>query len=166
MPAVGSGRRAQRSRSLVAASGLDPEELLLDDVGDLADAALEHLGLLEEGRLDGLVAVVGGQVAGEALEAAGTRPARRAGGHACRAASGRRASAESSRAAWAADRPAAQPWSRWTEYTSLSCSRRDITRDSCATEATSSVAWTIARWSGCVATLAATMLILSRRRRC
>ena len=55
---------------VIAASGLDPEELLLDDVGDRADAALEDVRLLEEGRLDGLVAVVGGEVAGELFEPA------------------------------------------------------------------------------------------------
>ena len=35
----------------------DPEQLLLDDVGDAADAPLEHGGLLEQRRLDGPVAV-------------------------------------------------------------------------------------------------------------
>ena len=63
MPAVGSGRSAQRSRSLVAAAGLDAEQLLLDDVGDRAHAPLEDLGLLEQRRLDGLVAVARGEVA-------------------------------------------------------------------------------------------------------
>ncbi len=42
MPAVGSGRSAQRSRSALATAGLYAEELLLDDVGDLADATLDR----------------------------------------------------------------------------------------------------------------------------
>ena len=54
----------------------EPEELLLDDVGDLADAALEDVGLLEQRRLDPPVAVARGEVGGEPLEA---RPGRRLG---------------------------------------------------------------------------------------
>ena len=54
---------------VVATPGLDAEELLLDDVGDLADAALEDRRLLEERRLDGLVAVAAGEVAGDLFEA-------------------------------------------------------------------------------------------------
>ena len=69
MPAVGSGRSAQRSRSVVAAPRADPEQLLLDHVRDGPDAALEHLRLLEQGRLDGLVPVAVGQAAGDRLEA-------------------------------------------------------------------------------------------------
>ena len=65
------GLRAERPSLafLVSAPRLDAEELLLHDVGDLADAAFVHGRLLEEGRLDGLVPVAGGQVAGGLLEA-------------------------------------------------------------------------------------------------
>ena len=70
MPAVGSGRSAHDSPLL--GPRREPEELLLDDVGDLADAALEDVGLLEQRRLDPPVAVARGEVRGEALEA---RPA-------------------------------------------------------------------------------------------
>ncbi len=63
----------------------DPEQLLLDDVGDLADAALEDGRLLEQRRLDGLVAVARGQVRAEPLEAVQSRALGRAAGHACRA---------------------------------------------------------------------------------
>ena len=66
MPAVGSGRSAH-DLGLVRA-GRDPEQLLLDDVGDLADAALEDRGLLEHRRLDAAIAVAGGQVRGEPLQ--------------------------------------------------------------------------------------------------
>src|SRR6185503_3051063 len=58
-------------------------------------------------------------------------------------------------------RPAAQPRSRWTEITSLSCSMRFRTRDSWLTEATCSVARTTAVWSGPTATSAARMLTLA-----
>ena len=54
----------------------EAEELLLDDVGDLADAALEDVGQLEHRRLDPPVAIAGGEVGGEPLEA---RPGRRFG---------------------------------------------------------------------------------------
>ena len=54
----------------VAASSLDTEELLLDDVGDGADAPLEDFRLLEERRLDGLVSVGRREVARERLEPA------------------------------------------------------------------------------------------------
>ena len=67
----------------VAAAGADPEQLLLDHVRDRTDAALEHLRLLEQGRLDGLVAVAVGQVAGDALEAQEGGALRRAAGHGC-----------------------------------------------------------------------------------
>jgi hypothetical protein len=49
--------------------GRDPEELLLDDVRDLADAPLEDGDLLEERRLERAVAVAGGEVCTKALEA-------------------------------------------------------------------------------------------------
>ena len=52
----------------IAAAGADPEQLLLDDVRHGADAPLEDLRLLEQRRLDGLVAVAVGQAAGDALE--------------------------------------------------------------------------------------------------
>ena len=51
----------------------EPEELLLDDVGDLADTALEDVGQLEHRRLDPAVAVARGEVGGEPLQA---RPGR------------------------------------------------------------------------------------------
>ena len=51
----------------------EPEQLLLDDVGDLADAAFEDVGQLEQRRLDAPVAVARSQVRAEALEA---RPGR------------------------------------------------------------------------------------------
>src|SRR5205085_528561 len=54
----------------------EPEELLLDDVGDFADPALEDVGQLEERRLDALIAVARGQVGREAFE---TAPRRRVG---------------------------------------------------------------------------------------
>ncbi len=53
----------------LAASGLDPEELLLDDIGDFAHAAFVHGRALEHRCLDGGVAVAHGQVAGGVLEA-------------------------------------------------------------------------------------------------
>ena len=68
MPAVGSGRSAHGSPSSVR--GGEPEELLLDDVGRLAEAALEDRRLLEQRRLDLAVAVAAGEVVGESLEAA------------------------------------------------------------------------------------------------
>ena len=80
MPAVGSGRRAQASASSLR--GDEPEELLLDDVGDLADAALEDRDLLEQRRLDAPVAVAGRKVGGQALE----RGVRRVGRQIARAA--------------------------------------------------------------------------------
>ena len=49
-----AGRRLRAERPCLAFLGprREPEELLLDDVGDLADAALEDVGLLEQRRLD------------------------------------------------------------------------------------------------------------------
>ena len=46
---------------------------------------------------------------------------------------------------------------RCTEKTSLTCSSRERTRASCATDETCSVAFTVAVWSGRVSTCAATM---------
>ena len=48
---------------------LDPEELLLHDVGHLADAALEDVRLLEHRRRDLAVAIARGEVGGQALDA-------------------------------------------------------------------------------------------------
>ena len=86
MPAVGSGRSAHDSAS--SERGRDPEELLLDDVGDLADAALEDGRLLEHRRLDAAIAIARGEVVGESLQAVqtGSRPA---AGRGCRARRGR-----------------------------------------------------------------------------
>src|SRR5664280_718645 len=53
------------------------------------------------------------------------------------------------------------PKSRWTEITSLSCSSRLITLASWATEATSSVAMTVAVRSGVTATVKATLEVAS-----
>jgi hypothetical protein len=63
------GLRTQRPHLRVLGSGRDPEQLLLDDVGDLAHAALEDRGLLEQRRLDRPVAVAGGQGRRRPLEA-------------------------------------------------------------------------------------------------
>ena len=46
----------------------EPEELFLDDIGGLADTALEHGRLFEERRLDRLVPVAACEVAGETFE--------------------------------------------------------------------------------------------------
>ena len=46
----------------------EAEELLLDDVGDFADPALEDLGLLEHRGLDTPVSVARREIGGEALE--------------------------------------------------------------------------------------------------
>jgi hypothetical protein len=54
----------------------DPEQLLLDDVGDLADAPLEDRRLLEHRGLDAPVPIARREVGGEALQ---TRPAWRLG---------------------------------------------------------------------------------------
>ena len=53
----------------VATTRADPEQLLLDHVRDGAHATLEDLRLLEQGCLDGLIAVPVGQAAGDGLEA-------------------------------------------------------------------------------------------------
>ena len=68
--------RAERPGFAILGPRRQPEELLLDDVGDLADAALEDVDQLEHGRLDPPVAVARREVGGEALE---TRPGRRLG---------------------------------------------------------------------------------------
>ena len=70
-PADARGRlRPERPRlPLFAPARRHPEELLLHDVGDRADPALEERGLLEQRRLDHAVAVAGGQLQGGALEA-------------------------------------------------------------------------------------------------
>ena len=47
----------------------DPEQLLLDDVGDLADPPLEHGRLLEQRRLDRAVAIALGQARRDPLQA-------------------------------------------------------------------------------------------------
>jgi hypothetical protein len=71
--------------ALLRARG-EPEELLLDDVGDLADPPFEDRGLLEQRRLDRLVTVALGQVGGDAPEpeearrVLGEQVARAAGG--------------------------------------------------------------------------------------
>ena len=68
---AGGGLRAERPSLalLFAAPGLHAEELLLHHVRDLAHATLVDRRLLEERRLDGLVAIARGQVAGGLLEA-------------------------------------------------------------------------------------------------
>ncbi len=66
MPAVGSGRSAHDFGLLRPRH--DPVELLLDDVGDLADTALEDGGLLEHGRLDAAVAIAAREVGGQTFE--------------------------------------------------------------------------------------------------
>ena len=53
MPAVGSGRSAQSARSSSLPGGpADPEHLLLDRVGRLAQAAGEQLDALEQRNVD------------------------------------------------------------------------------------------------------------------
>jgi hypothetical protein len=60
--------RAERPRLRLLRARGDPEQLLLDDVGDLAHAALEDRRLLEHGGLDAAVAVARGEVRGQPLE--------------------------------------------------------------------------------------------------
>ena len=60
------GLRAQCPRLRLLRARREPEQLLLDDVGDLADPALEDRRLLEQRRLDRPVAVAGGEVGGDA----------------------------------------------------------------------------------------------------
>jgi hypothetical protein len=61
--------RTERPRLGFLGPGHDPEQLLLDDVGHVADAAFEYLGLLDERRLDLAVAVPSSEVGGRPLEA-------------------------------------------------------------------------------------------------
>ncbi len=73
---AGGRLRPERPRLAVLGPRREPEQLLLDDVGDLADPALEDVGLLEQRRLDALVAVARREVGGQPFEA---RPRRRLG---------------------------------------------------------------------------------------
>ena len=83
MPAVGSGRSAQRS-ARCRRGRADAKQLLLDDVRDLADAALEDVAVLEHRRLDRLVAVARASGPCRSSRRA-RRRARRAAGRGCRA---------------------------------------------------------------------------------
>ena len=74
---AGGGFRAEGERLGLLGPRREPEQLLLDDVGDLADPALEDGGRLEQRRLDPPVAVAGAQPLGELLE---SRPDGRVGG--------------------------------------------------------------------------------------
>ena len=81
-----AGRRLRAQRpglGLLGPRG-EPEELLLDDVGDLADPALEDVGQLEQRRFDAPVAIARGEVRGEPLEPASRSRSRAAAGRACR----------------------------------------------------------------------------------
>jgi hypothetical protein len=62
------GLRAESPRFRLLRSRRQPEELLLDDVGDFADPPLEHGRLLEHRRLHLEVAVAAGQRPSEAFE--------------------------------------------------------------------------------------------------
>jgi hypothetical protein len=64
----GGRLRAERPGLAVLGPRREPEQLLLDDVGDRADAALEDRDLLEHRRLDRPVAVARGQVGPDPLE--------------------------------------------------------------------------------------------------
>ena len=70
---AGGGLRPERPGLALLGPRREAEQLLLDRVGDLAEAALEHAGLLEHRRLDLAVAVVPGEVRGDRLEAAQRR---------------------------------------------------------------------------------------------
>ena len=61
--------RAERPGLGLLGPRRDPEQLLLDDVGDLADPPLEHRGLLEQRRLDRPVPVALRQARGDPLQA-------------------------------------------------------------------------------------------------
>ena len=61
--------RAERPRLGLLGPGRDPEQLLLDDVRDLADPALEHRRLLEQRGLDRPVAVAIRQARGDPRQA-------------------------------------------------------------------------------------------------
>ena len=67
---------AKRPRLTLLGPRRQPEQLLLDDVGDLADPALEDLRDLEQRRLDAAIPVARGEVLRQALQA---RPRRRLG---------------------------------------------------------------------------------------
>jgi hypothetical protein len=54
--------------SRIATSRLHPEQLLLDDIGRLADPSLVDISVLEHGCLDGLIAIACGEVARGILE--------------------------------------------------------------------------------------------------
>ena len=69
----GGRLRTERPGLAVLGPRRQPEELLLHDVGDLADPALEDVGQLEHRGLDPAVAVARGEIGGETLEA---RPGR------------------------------------------------------------------------------------------
>jgi hypothetical protein len=149
--------RPERPRFGLLAARDDPEQLLLDDVGHLADAALEHRHLFEHRRLDAAVAVARREVGGEALEAGpdrglvGQQVARASGG----SEDGHRPKSRSSKGG-----RTGYPRSRWTLITSLRFSMRLMTLASCDTDATCRVAVTTAVWSWLTPTLAATMLTL------
>ena len=59
----------QRPALAVLLARLEQEQLLLDDVGDLADPPLVDGRLLEQRRLDRVVAVAGGELRGDPLQA-------------------------------------------------------------------------------------------------
>ncbi len=65
---AGGRLRTERPRFALLGPRREPEELLLDDVGHLADATLEDIGELEQRRLDPAVAIARGEVRGEAFE--------------------------------------------------------------------------------------------------
>jgi hypothetical protein len=67
---TGGRLRPERPRFGFLGPRREPEQLLLDDVGRLADPSLEHGRLLEERDLHLAVAIPGGQRTGNALEAA------------------------------------------------------------------------------------------------
>ncbi len=60
---------SERPRLGLVGSGSEPEELLLDGVGGLAEPALEDRGLLEHRRLDLAVAVSTGELERQLLQA-------------------------------------------------------------------------------------------------
>ena len=91
----GGRLRAERPGLGLLGPGRDPEQLLLDDVGDLADPALEHGALLEQRRLDRPVAVAGGEVRARPAPGGRRRRGRRAGGRGCPGGRGRSASPRS-----------------------------------------------------------------------
>ena len=62
------GGRLGPQRDLIPALVGEAEHLLLDDVGEIADRALEQLRLLDDGHAHFLVAVGGEYVAGAALQ--------------------------------------------------------------------------------------------------